>query len=135
MTTALLRQRWDFIFFTGSEHVGRIVLRAAAEHLTPCVLELGGKSPVYVDRTADLVLAAKRIMWGKILNAGQVCIAPDYVLVHKDVEKAFVTAAVAAVKEFLGANPQNSTTSLPSPSLSLPLRHFRHRIFILNFKC
>lgn len=88
---ALLDLPFDKIFFTGSTHVGREVLRRAAEHLTPVTLELGGKSPVLVDHTADLALAARRIAFGKLLNAGQTCVAPDYVLVERRVEEAFVS--------------------------------------------
>src|SRR2546430_9488889 len=87
---ALLKKKFDHIFFTGSPAVGRIVMRAAAEHLTSVTLELGGKSPVIVDRTANLDEAAKKIAWGKTLNSGQVCIAPDYVLVDESVRAAFV---------------------------------------------
>ena len=87
---ALLKKQFDHIFFTGSPAVGKIVMRAAAEHLTSVTLELGGKSPVIVDRTADLDEAAKKISWGKSLNSGQVCIAPDYVLVDESVRIAFV---------------------------------------------
>lgn len=86
----LLSQRWDFIFFTGSTHVGKIVYKAAAEHLTPVVLELGGKSPAIVLADADLKTSAKRIVWGKFLNAGQTCIAPDYVYVSKFVKQKLV---------------------------------------------
>ena len=82
---ALLRERWDTIFYTGNGTVGRIIARAAAEHLTPVTLELGGKSPVIIDRDADLKVAANRITWGKFLNAGQTCVAPDYLLVHEAV--------------------------------------------------
>ena len=89
---ALLDQPFDKIFFTGSSHVGQEVLRRAAEHLTPATLELGGKSPVIVARDADLTLAARRIAFGKLLNAGQTCVAPDYVLVAREVEDAFVAA-------------------------------------------
>ncbi|MBR3826976.1 MAG: aldehyde dehydrogenase [Alistipes sp.] len=92
VNTALLRERYDVIFFTGSPDLGRVVMRAAAENLTPVILELGGKSPVIVDRTADVALAAKRIAWGKTLNAGQTCIAPDYLLLHRDVKREFVAA-------------------------------------------
>jgi aldehyde dehydrogenase (NAD+) len=85
-TQQLLSRQWDKIFFTGSTRVGKIVMEAAAKHLTEVVLELGGKSPVYIDETVtDLELAAKRIMWGKFANAGQTCIAPDYVLCHEKV--------------------------------------------------
>ena len=89
---ALLDQPFDKIFFTGSSHVGQEVLRRAAEHLTPATLELGGKSPVIVAKDADLTLAARRIAFGKLLNAGQTCVAPDYVLVAREVEDAFVSA-------------------------------------------
>src|SRR3954454_14746396 len=85
-TTALLEQRWDHIFYTGNGIVGRVVMAAAAKHLTPVTLELGGKSPVIVDASANLDVAARRIVWGKYANAGQTCIAPDYVLVDKRVE-------------------------------------------------
>src|SRR6266581_6841365 len=87
---ALLKKKFDHIFFTGSPAVGKIVMRAAAEHLTSVTLELGGKSPVIVDRTANLDEAAKKIAWGKTLNSGQVCIAPDYVLIDESVRAAFV---------------------------------------------
>ncbi|MBQ3077475.1 MAG: aldehyde dehydrogenase family protein [Clostridia bacterium] len=84
---ALLEQRYDLIFFTGSPAVGRVVMERAAKHLTPVVLELGGKSPVYVDKTADLKVAARRIVFGKLINAGQTCVAPDYVLAHRMVKR------------------------------------------------
>ncbi len=107
-TTALLAERWDHIFFTGSTAVGRIVARAAAEHLTPTVLELGGKSPTYVHASADLDVAARRIAWGKFLNAGQTCIAPDYVLVDHQVKDAFVDKLADQIGHFYGADPQAS---------------------------
>lgn len=87
---ALLRKKWDHIFFTGSPAVGRIVMKAAAEHLTPVTLELGGKSPILVDRTADLDDAARKLAWGKFFNSGQICIAPDYLLVDEAVHDMFV---------------------------------------------
>lgn len=86
-TTELLQERFDHIFFTGSTAVGKIVHAAASKHLTPCVLELGGKSPVYVDSSADLEIAARRILWGKCVNSGQTCVAPDYMLCSKEVFK------------------------------------------------
>lgn len=89
-TTALLELKWDKIFFTGSTTVGRIVYQAAAKNLTPVTLELGGKSPVIVTKSADLSLAVKRIVWGKFLNAGQTCIAPDYVLINENVKDEFL---------------------------------------------
>lgn len=94
----LLRQRYDYIFFTGSPRVGKIVMRAASEHLTPVTLELGGKSPCIVDESADIKLAARRIVWGKFLNAGQTCIAVDYVLVQRRVKDALVQALRAEIE-------------------------------------
>ena len=92
VNTALLDQRWDIIFFTGSPALAKTVMAAAARNLTPVVLELGGKSPCIIDRSADISTAAKRLAWGKTLNSGQTCIAPDYILIHKDVKDAFVKA-------------------------------------------
>ena len=107
-TTTLLAQRWDYIFFTGSETVGKIVAKAAAEHLTPVTLELGGKSPVIVDRDADVALAARRVTWGKNFNLAQTCIAPDYVFVHESIKQQFLTAMAGYVDQFYGAQPQQS---------------------------
>ena len=108
VNSALLRERYDIIFFTGSPDLGRVVMRAAAENLTPVVLELGGKSPVVVDKSADIKLAAKRIAWGKTLNAGQTCIAPDYLLIHKDVKAEFVVAFRHAIAELHGEDVHKS---------------------------
>ena len=102
---ALLDQKFDFIFFTGSQAVGKEVLRRAAEHLTPAVLELGGKSPCIVDASANIKLAAKRIVWGKYLNCGQTCVAPDYILCEKSVKDEFVKAVVAEIKKQYGDDP------------------------------
>ena len=102
VNTALLKQRWDIIFFTGSPDLGKKVMSAAAQHLTPVVLELGGKSPCIIDKTADIKVAAKRIAWGKTLNSGQTCIAPDYILIHKDVKDAFVAAFAEEMKVLHG---------------------------------
>lgn len=99
---ALLGHRFDLIFFTGSPDLGRKVMEAAARHLTPVVLELGGKSPCIVDRDANITVAAKRIAWGKTLNAGQTCIAPDYLLIHQSVKDEFVGAFARAVRELHG---------------------------------
>jgi aldehyde dehydrogenase (NAD+) len=107
-TTALLAQRWDHVFYTGNGRVGRIVMRAAAEHLTPVTLELGGKSPVVVDRSANIAVAGKRIAWGRYLNAGQTCIAPDYVLCHRDVIDELTDAIHDAVRAFYGPDPRLS---------------------------
>jgi aldehyde dehydrogenase (NAD+) len=107
-TTALLDQRWDHIFFTGSTAVGKVVAAAAAKHLTPTVLELGGKSPTYVHASADLDVAARRIAWGKLLNAGQTCIAPDYVLADRSIRDRLVDRLQAQITEFYGKDPKSS---------------------------
>lgn len=104
----LLSQRWDYIFFTGSVAVGKIVAKAAAENLTPVTLELGGKSPCIIDETANLKLAAKRIVWGKFVNAGQTCIAPDYLLVSKKVKAKFIALLQEEILIAYGENPQIS---------------------------
>ena len=108
VATQLLAQRWDYIFFTGSIPVGKIVAKAAAAHLTPTTLELGGKSPCIVDETANLKLAAKRIVWGKFLNAGQTCVAPDYLLVHQDVKPQFIDFLQKEITLAFGNNPEVS---------------------------
>lgn len=108
VNTALLAQRFDIIFFTGSPDLGRKVMRAASEHLTPVVLELGGKSPCIVDKDANLTMAARRIAWGKSLNAGQTCIAPDYLLVHADIKEQFISALKKEFIRLHGANPKES---------------------------
>ncbi|HXJ63954.1 MAG TPA: aldehyde dehydrogenase family protein [Actinomycetota bacterium] len=107
-TTALLEQRFDHILYTGNGRVGRIVARAAAEHLTPVTLELGGKSPAIVHADADIEVAARRIAFGKWINAGQTCIAPDYVLVHRDVERALVEGLRGQIARFFGDDPRTS---------------------------
>jgi acyl-CoA reductase-like NAD-dependent aldehyde dehydrogenase len=107
-TTALLEQQWDLIFFTGSPQVGRIIHQAAAKHLTPAVLELGGKNPTVVHSSADLKSAARRIAYGRFMNAGQICTAPDHVLVWPDVKDELVAHLVDAVHEFYGDDPQKS---------------------------
>ena len=108
VNTALLEERWDLIFFTGSPALGRTVMQAAAKNLTPVVLELGGKSPCIVDKDADLKVAAKRIAWGKSLNAGQTCIAPDYLMVHSEIKELFLKELQGAFKELLGEDPKES---------------------------
>ena len=108
VATELLEQRFDHIFYTGGERVAKIVMTAAAQHLTPVTLELGGKSPCLIDHDADLEVAARRIAWGKFLNAGQTCVAPDYLLVHESVEADFLRLLTAEVKHFYGLVPQSS---------------------------
>lgn len=107
-TTELLTQRFDHIFHTGNGQVGRIVARAAAENLTPITLELGGKSPVVVDSSTDLGVAARRIAWAKFLNAGQTCVAPDYVLALDGMERQLLAELQTAITEFFGTDPQTS---------------------------
>ena len=104
----LLTQRWDYIFFTGSVAVGKAVAKAAAENLTPITLELGGKNPCIIDETANLKLAAKRIVWGKFINAGQTCIAPDYLLVSEKVKSKFIDFLKAEIVIAYGENPELS---------------------------
>lgn len=98
----LLSQKFDYIFFTGSERVGRIVMKAAAENLTPVTLELGGKSPVIIEKTANIKEAARRIAWGKLMNAGQTCVAPDYVLVDESRKQQFLTEMKTAFSHLYG---------------------------------
>ena len=102
---ALLEQHFDFIFFTGSPSVGRLVMEKASVNLTPVSLELGGKSPVIVDETADIALTAKRLAWGKCVNAGQTCVAPDYVLVHFSREEALIEALIKEIREMYTSAP------------------------------
>lgn len=103
--SALLEQKFDFVFFTGSQAVGKEVLRRTAEHLTPAVLELGGKSPCIVDSTADIKLAARRIVFGKYLNCGQTCVAPDYILCESSVKEEFIAETVKQIKRQFGERP------------------------------
>ncbi|WP_086802656.1 aldehyde dehydrogenase family protein [Streptomyces caniscabiei] len=119
-TTALLAERFDHVFYTGNGTVGRIVMRAAAEHLTPVTLELGGKSPVFVDRGTDLDVVADRLARGKFLNAGQTCVAPDYVLTDPETAAALEAALVRAVDALYGADPAAS----PEYGRIINERHF-----------
>lgn len=104
-TTELLREKFDYIFFTGGTAVGKIVYEAAAKHLTPVTLELGGKSPCIVDKDINLTIAARRITWGKLMNSGQTCVAPDYLYVHKDIKNNLVEALKKEIKSFYGESP------------------------------
>jgi aldehyde dehydrogenase (NAD+) len=117
VTNALLEQRFDHIFFTGSPRVGRIIMAAAAKHLTPVSLELGGKSPTIVHKDANLKLAAKRIVAGKMMNVGQTCIAPDHVFVHSEVRAKFEEEIVNTVKTFYG------DSSINNPDLGRMINH------------
>lgn len=102
---ALLEERWDHIFFTGGTQIGRVVMQSAAKYLTPVTLELGGKSPCIVDKETDLKVTARRIAWGKFFNAGQTCVAPDYVLVPKQLKLALIEEIKESVDHFFGADP------------------------------
>ncbi|MBS7787740.1 aldehyde dehydrogenase [Flavobacterium sp. CYK-55] len=104
----LLNQKWDYIFFTGSTRVGHLVAQAAAKNITPTTLELGGKNPCIVDASASLVVSAKRIVWGKFINAGQTCLAPDYLLVHESVFDTFLVLLQKEITKAYGKNPQES---------------------------
>ncbi len=121
ITQSLLDQPLDYIFFTGSARVGKIIMKAAAEQLTPLTLELGGKSPAIVDQTADLALAAKRIAWGKFINAGQTCVSPDYVYVHQSKREQFCKHIKQHLRSFYGDNPIES----PDYARIVNTRHFK----------
>lgn len=102
VNTELLKHKWNLIFFTGSPRVGKIIMTAAANNLTPVILELGGKSPCIIDNDANLEVAATRVVWGKLLNAGQTCIAPDYLFVHTNVKEKFLKLIVKNIEQFFG---------------------------------
>lgn len=108
LNQTLLAQSWDFIFYTGSTAMGKVVMRAAANFLTPMCLELGGKSPCIVDASANLAVAARRIVWGKLINAGQTCVAPDYICVHQSVKEAFVLQLISAIQNMYGSDIQSN---------------------------
>ncbi|MEM9191060.1 MAG: aldehyde dehydrogenase family protein [Myxococcota bacterium] len=127
-TTELLRERFDHIFYTGNGHVGRIIMRAAAEHLTPVTLELGGKSPCVVDRDADLDVVARRIAFGKFYNAGQTCVAPDYVLAHEEIYDALVQRLRQTVLDFYRGEPKNT----PDFARIVSERHFDRILALLE---
>ncbi|PCJ87831.1 MAG: aldehyde dehydrogenase family protein [Flavobacteriales bacterium] len=107
-TSELLKLKWDYIFFTGGTEIGRIIYQAAAKQLAPCTLELGGKSPTIVDKDINLDVTAKRLCWGKFVNAGQTCVAPDYLLVHKDIKQKLIEKLKETINEFYGENPAES---------------------------
>ncbi|WP_010230701.1 aldehyde dehydrogenase [Gillisia marina] len=108
VSEALLAEKWDYVFFTGSVPVGKIVAKAIAPHLTPSTLELGGKNPCIIHKSAKVQLAAKRIVWGKFLNGGQTCIAPDYILIDSKIKKEFIEAVQNEITAAYGAKPKNS---------------------------
>ncbi len=127
-TSALLRERFDHILYTGNGSVAKVVMEAAAKHLTPVTLELGGKSPCIVDADVDLEVAARRIAWGKFLNAGQTCVAPDYVLVHESRERELLDALASAVREFYGDDPKRT----PDYGRIVNERHHRRLAVLLK---
>ncbi len=127
-TTVLLEQRFDHIFYTGNGTVGRVVMTAAAKHLTPVTLELGGKSPAIVAADANIQVAARRIAWGKFVNAGQTCVAPDHVLVEASVEQELLDALSAAITEFYGADPSTS----PDYARIVTERHYDRLMGLLD---
>lgn len=108
VSSALVNLDLDYIFFTGSTEVGKIIGERAGARLIPCTLELGGKSPCIVDKSAHLKISAKRIAWGKFMNAGQTCVAPDYLIVHKDIENEFIAHLKEVIVEFYGKSPEDS---------------------------
>ena len=128
---ALLEQKFDFIFFTGSQNVGREVLRHAAEHLTPVVLELGGKSPCIVDSTAKLKIAAKRIVFGKYLNCGQTCVAPDFIFCDASIKDQLVKEICAQIKRQYGAKPLDN----PSYGKIVNEKHFERLCGLMEATC
>ncbi|KAI1723859.1 aldehyde dehydrogenase family domain-containing protein [Ditylenchus destructor] len=120
VTTELLNERYDHIMFTGSTPVGRAILRAAEKHLTPCTLELGGKCPTLIEPDADIEITARRLVWGKLLNCGQTCLAPDYVIVHSSVKNKLVDAITRTLHNFYGKHFQSS----PDYSRIINTSHF-----------
>lgn len=127
-TTELLNQRFDYIFYTGSSMIGKIVRNAANKYLTPVTLELGGKSPVYIDNTVDMAMAAKRILWGKCINVGQTCIAPDYILCTTEVQNKLVEEIKKILKEWYGENAQES----PDLARIITDRHYQRLVSYLS---
>ncbi|MCG5673864.1 aldehyde dehydrogenase [Staphylococcus aureus] len=127
-TQTLIHLPFDYIFFTGSENVGKIVYQAASENLVPVTLEMGGKSPVIVDETANIKVASERICFGKFTNAGQTCVAPDYILVHESVKDDLITALSKTLREFYGQNIQQS----PDYGRIVNLKHYHRLTSLLN---
>lgn len=124
----ILEEKLDYIFFTGSVEVGKKVMKAASKNLTPITLELGGKSPVILDKSANIKVAAKRIAWGKFLNVGQTCVAPDYLIVHKDLKDQFIKELMKVIKEYFGDNPKESK----SYGRIINERHFNRLINLID---
>ncbi|NWV90564.1 AL3A2 dehydrogenase, partial [Machaerirhynchus nigripectus] len=127
-TTELLTQRFDHILYTGNTAVGKIVMAAAAKHLTPVTLELGGKSPCYIDKDCDLAVACRRITWGKYTNCGQTCIAPDYILCDPSIQSKVVENIKETLKEFYGEDVKSS----PDYGRIINKRHFKRILGLLE---
>ena len=127
-TTDLLKERFDYIFYTGSTGVGKIIREAANKYLTPCTLELGGKSPVFIDDQCNIDVAARRIIWGKMVNLGQTCIAPDYILCSKSTQEKFVRKTQEIVEEWFGSEPKNS----PDLCRIVTERHFDRLVKLMS---
>lgn len=127
-STLLLQQKWDFIFFTGSTQIGKIVMQAAAQHITPVALELGGKSPCIVDDTADTQIAARRIVFGKFLNCGQTCIAPDYILCHVSQKERLIQALQQEIQKQYGQHPLQN----PNYGKIIHSKHFNRLVQMLD---
>ena len=127
-TKQLLDEKFDYIFFTGSTVVGRIIMTAAARHLTPVTLELGGKSPAIVHEDASLNYGIKRLAWGKFFNAGQTCIAPDYVLIHRKIKDIFLARMIKTIRGFYGEDPMSS----PDYARIINERHFDRLLHLMN---
>ncbi|RLR06094.1 aldehyde dehydrogenase [Staphylococcus aureus] len=127
-TQTLIHLPFDYVFFTGSENVGKIVYQAASENLVPVTLEMGGKSPIIVDETANIKVASERICFGKFTNAGQTCVAPDYILVHESVKDDLITALSKTLREFYGQNIQQS----PDYGRIVNLKHYHRLTSLLN---
>lgn len=126
--SALLEKKFDFIFFTGSQMVGKLVLKSAANYLTPAVLELGGKSPCIVDETAKISLAAKRIVFGKFLNCGQTCVAPDYIICHESVKQELVDALIQEIKQQYSLHPLDN----PNYGRIVNEKHFERLLGLIS---
>ena len=127
-TTELLKEKFDYIFYTGSTMVGKIIHKAANENLTPCTLELGGKSPVYIDDNCNLETVVKRLLWGKMVNLGQTCVAPDYVLCSKNTQNKVLSLTKQVMKEWFGDKPINS----PDLGRVISERHFDRLLSLMK---
>jgi len=127
-TTKLLDLNWDLIFYTGNTSVGKIVMQAAAKHLTPVILELGGKSPCIVDKKTNIKQTAHKIAWGKFLNAGQTCIAPDYIFVDQAIKEEFIKELTTSIKKYYTSNPANSSDY----ARIINTRHFNRLVRLIS---